>query len=121
MSSNQDAKSALDTPKLLVGLAILIAGIVGFYYFAEQQLIIRVVGLLVVVALSVGVMLTTVVGKATWKFVLDSRAELRRVVWPTRGETVQTTIIVLFMTLLMGVFLWMVDSLLLWLVKQLAG
>ena len=102
-------RSTLDTAKLLVAALILVGGIGAFYYFGDQSTLIRVLGLLAVAAIAVGVALTSEPGRALWRFAADSRTEVRKVVWPSRQETLQTTLIVVAVVLLMGIFMWLVD------------
>jgi preprotein translocase subunit SecE len=115
------ASSKLDVVKLVVAAALVLAGLGGFYYFAEHSLLLRVLGLLGVVVAAAAVGLTTEKGAELWQFIQGSRAELRRVDWPTRTETVQTTLAVMAMVILVGVALWLIDMLLFWLVRLLIG
>ena len=113
--------STLDTIKLALAALILAAGIGAFYYFGEVSQLLRVLGLLAVAGIAVAVALTSAPGRALWRFATDSRVELRKVVWPSRQETIQTTLIVLVVVLIVGIFLWLVDMLLLNIVKMLTG
>jgi preprotein translocase subunit SecE len=101
--------SALDTVKLAAAAAILIGGIVAFYWFGDLPAAAR--WLIVLVALGVGslVALQSAQGRTFWQFVQGSRVELRKVVWPTRQETIQTTLVVFVAVLVMGVFFWFLD------------
>jgi preprotein translocase subunit SecE len=117
----ESTASSLDTVKLGVSLLILVAGIGGFYQFEEQSLLLRVLGLLAVAGLAVFVALLSKPGKAVWTFAVDSRTEVRKVVWPSRQETLQTTLIVFVMVLLLGIFLWLVDMLLAYILKVITG
>jgi preprotein translocase subunit SecE len=63
----------------------------------------------------------TTAGRKLWTFAADSRTEVRKVVWPSRQETVQTTFIVLVMVLIMGIILWLVDMGLLAIVRSVTG
>lgn len=122
MVSKADAQgSRLDTAKLTFAVLFLLVGVVGFYSFEEQSLLLRVLGLIAVAGASVAIAITTGTGKAAWGFARDSRTELRKVVWPTRQETIQTTLVVMLVVILIGVFLWLLDSLLMWVVKLLTG
>jgi preprotein translocase subunit SecE len=67
------------------------------------------------------VLLQSAQGKALWRFVNSSRVELRKVVWPTREEAIQTTIAVIIFTVVMGVFFWLLDMFLLWVTRFLTG
>lgn len=109
---NETGGSSANTLKLLSSLLLLIAGIVGFYYFSGESVLYRVLGLLFVVALSLLVFYSSGPGHQLWSFFRASRLEVRKVVWPTRGETLQTTMIVLFIVFLVGLFLWLLDSVL---------
>ena len=110
-----------DSIKWLVAGALLLAGIGGFHYFADQSLLFRVIGLLFIVAAVAAVALQTERGRIGWEFVRDARTEVRKVVWPTRRETLQTTGIVIVMVGLVALMLWALDSLLGWLVRLLLG
>ncbi|MGD8999077.1 MAG: preprotein translocase subunit SecE [Granulosicoccaceae bacterium] len=110
-----------DKIKLFLAVAVIAAGIYGFYHFADQHQVLRVVGLIVVVAIAAGIALQTTVGRESWAFIQDSRTEVRKVVWPTRKETVQMTLTVMVMTVIMALILWGFDTLLSWLVRILIG
>jgi len=110
-----------DRIKIILALLIIGGGIVGFYYFDEQSLLYRVIGLLVIVAIAVAVVMTSQVGKQSWAFLQDARTEVRKVVWPTRKETSQTTLLIMLSVIVVGLMLWGLDSLLLWAVQILTG
>jgi preprotein translocase subunit SecE len=74
-----------------------------------------------VVGVAVGLVLWTALGQRLVALSRDSRVELRKVVWPTRQETMQITLIVLVLVFLIGLFLWLVDSLLFWGVQMITG
>ena len=111
----------MDTAKLVVSVALVIAGIYAFYYFEAYSTLLRVIGLLAVVGVAAAVGYQTPVGRRLWSFGLESRMEVRKVVWPTRQETIQTTLVVFAMVLVMGVVLWLFDMLLMTIVKALTG
>ncbi len=127
MSVNTEEQgSSFDTLKLGISIALLIAGISGFYYFETWHgeavsLLFRVLGLLLVVGLAIVIALMTLSGKRLLGFMKDSRLEVRKMVWPTRAETIQTTLMVMVIVLILSIFLWGVDSLLGWTVKTLLG
>ena len=110
-----------DKIKLVLAVLITAAGIYGFYHFAEQGLLYRVLGLLVVIAISAFVALQTRMGADTLSFGRLAVLEVRKAVWPTRQETVQTTLIVMAMVVVAGLVLWLFDTFLLWAVKFLTG
>lgn len=113
--------SPLDTAKLVAAIGLLVLGIVVFYYFADQPLLYRVLGMLALALAGVGVFLTSTQGRALMAFMKASRTEMRKVVWPTRAETLQTTLVVIVMVLIVGIFLWLLDMLLAWIVKFFIG
>ncbi|SEP19684.1 preprotein translocase subunit SecE [Aquisalimonas asiatica] len=118
-SKSNTENSPADTIKLVAALVILGAGIFGFYVYEDQPQLFRVLGILAVGAVAVGIAVTTNPGANLWRFMQDSRTEVRKVVWPTRQETVQTTIIVLIVVVLVAIFLWLMDMFFLWGVQQL--
>jgi len=119
--TEQQVSSGLDTVKLLVSLMILVAGIIGFYYFKEESQLFRVLGILAVVVVSFLIVATTLIGKKSLGFAKDARVEVRKVVWPTRQETTQTTIAVLVMVLIVAIMLWLIDMFLGWGIKSILG
>ena len=116
-----EVSNKLDTFKLLTAVAVLIAGIAGFYYYSEESLLYRVLGLLVLAGFAIGIVYTTRLGQSIVGFGREARAEVRKVVWPTGQETVQTTIMVVVFVLVLGIFMWVVDYVLLEAVQLLTG
>jgi preprotein translocase subunit SecE len=122
MNSKAESEAGvLDTAKLAVAALVLLAGIVGYYYYEEESMLLRVSGVLVCAAAALVVAFQSVQGQDLWRFIQGSRVELRKVVWPTRQETVQTTLTVMVFVLIMGVFFWLLDMGLLWVTRQLTG
>jgi preprotein translocase subunit SecE len=117
----QQGATALDAAKLAAGVAILAAGIAGFYLLSEQPIWLR--WIIVLAALTAGalVSLQSYQGKSFWSFVQSSRIELRKVVWPNRQETMQVTIVVFVMIIILGLFFWGLDTLLGALTRWLTG
>ena len=110
MDSKVDtAPGALDTAKLVLALGVLLGGIVAYYYYADVSVVIRAVGVLVAFIVGVWIAMQSFQGQLLWKFIQGSRVELRKVVWPTREETIQTTVAVLIFATIMGVFFWLLD------------
>ncbi|WP_394237669.1 preprotein translocase subunit SecE [Pseudomonas anguilliseptica] len=122
MNVKAEAKdSRFDLLKWLVVAALVIAGVVGNQYFSAEPILYRVLALLVVAALAGVVALQTSKGQAFWVLAKEARVEIRKVVWPTRQETTQTTLIVVAVVLVMALLLWGLDSLLGWLVSLIVG
>lgn len=116
---NQSFQS--DTLKWLLVAVLLVVAIVANAHFSTQPIALRLIGWLLLCGLLLFIIYHTEQGKKTWSFAQEARMELRKVVWPTRQETVQTTLVVVAMVVIAGLFLWGIDSLLLWLVGLLAG
>ena len=111
----------MDTVKLLMSVTIIVAGVLGFYYFDAYSQLLRVLALLVVIGLAVLIAYQTVVGREAWRFASDAKVEVRKVVWPSRQETVQTTLIVFVVVLIMGIVLWLFDMMLGAILRYLTG
>ena len=111
----------MNTLKWAVVITLMVFGTLGNYYYTDQSLLVRSVCLLGVTLTSFVIALQTTHGKQFWCFVKDSRSEIKRVVWPTRPETLQITTIVLLMVTILGLILWGVDSILLRAIGWLTG
>ena len=109
--------------KIKLGLAVLlvVAGIAGFYLLKDNAAILRVASVLAGLVAAALVAWTTAPGREFFVYAQESVAETKKVVWPSRKETVQTTGMVLAFVLVMAIFLWIVDALLVWGVKFLMG
>jgi preprotein translocase subunit SecE len=109
--------------KVKIGLAALlvVAGLAGFYFFSDTPTIVRVVSVLAGLAAAAAVLWTTDPGKQFFVYAQESYDETKKVVWPTRKETIQTTGVVFLFVVTMALFLWAVDSSLLWIVKRFLG
>jgi preprotein translocase subunit SecE len=110
-----------DKIKLTLAVLLVVAGIYGFYHFAEQALLYRVLGLLAVMGVAVAVAATSQPGIAAWNFGRNAALEARKSVWPSRRETTQTTLMVMVMVALIGIVLWLFDMFLLWAVRYITG
>ncbi len=111
----------MDKIKIAVAVLLLAAGMGGFYYLQESATVIRLASVLGGAFAGVAVLWTTAAGQSFFSFAQESAAETRKVVWPTRNETLQATAIVFAFVLVMSLFLWMVDGILLLVVKKLIG
>lgn len=113
--------SNLDRFKWLIVVILLVGGIVANYYYSAQPWPLRLLGWLFLLGVSLGIASQTVLGKQAWTFVRESRMELRKVYWPTRQETFQTTLFVGAMVIVLALVLWGVDGVLMWLIGWLTG
>lgn len=116
-----ESGGALDSLKLLLALGAIIGGLVAYYMTPELALALRVLMVLggIIVCFAIG--LTSHKGQQLWRFVQGSRVEIRKVVWPTRQETTQITILVFVFTALLGIFFWALDAGLLWATRAATG
>jgi len=119
VTKDEQTTSGFDTVKLMTALLVLIAGVVAFYYFEDESQLLRVIGILAIAATAFFIVSTTDIGRRGLGFVRDARVEVRKVVWPTRTETTQTTIAVLIMVFLVAIMLWLIDMTLGWGVRSL--
>lgn len=108
-----------DKIKLLVALALVCAGLVGFYVFSDQALIFRVLSVLLGVALGVAVAWQTPLGQRSVAFTREAIAETKKVVWPSRKETGQMTGLVFVFVVVIAIFLWLTDKSLEWVLYDL--
>jgi preprotein translocase subunit SecE len=99
----------IDKIKLVLSLLLIAAGIAGFYLLADQALVLRILVVIAGVVAAVFLFKTAPLGQKAFDFLGDSIAEAKRVVWPTRKETIQTTMVVFILVVVMAAFLWVVD------------
>jgi preprotein translocase subunit SecE len=112
----------LDIIKLLIAAVVLVGGLYGFYYYENDlPLYVRALMVLGGAGAGIGIAMTSTQGHRLWYFIQGSRVEIRKVVWPTRTETTQTSIAVFVFALIMALFFWALDSGLLWLTQKLVG
>ena len=119
--TEQVVSNKLDTIKLLLAIAILIAGIVGFYYYEAESQLYRVLGVVFAAGVAIAISSTTNIGQNLIGFGREARMEVRKVVWPTRQETVQTTFMVIVAVIVIGIFLWLIDMLLAEAIQMITG
>ena len=119
--SNKEISSTLDTLKMASAVAILLSSVFSFYYFAELSVLIRVLVVIFSVILSLMIFFSTQRGIIFWDFLQGSRVEMRKVVWPTKQETIQTTLTVFMFVLVLGIFFWLLDFLLLYITTSITS
>ena len=101
--------------------ALVGAAVFGNWYFRDESLLYRALALVAIAGVAIFIALTTTTGSATWNLMKEARAEIRRVVWPSRQETNQTTLIVLALVIIFALILWGLDSGLSWIVATVIG
>lgn len=117
----QGSESRLDVLKWVFVTVLVAGGIYANSYFSAESVLYRVIGLIVLAGIAGWVAVQTTKGRAFLNLCLEARTEIRKVVWPTRAETIQTTMIVLVVVLVVALILWGVDSLLSWLIAMIIG
>jgi len=110
-----------DKIKIVIALLLIAAGVVGYYALSDSAAVLRVLMVMFGVLAAAGVFWTSTPGKRFFGFSKDSVAEAKRVVWPTRKETMQTTGVVILFAVVMSLFLWAVDASLMAIVNLLMG
>ena len=125
MSANTEAQGSgrgLEAMKWVVVVALLLVAIVGNYLYRDIMLPLRALAVVILIAAAAGgVALLTTKGKATVAFAREARTEVRKVIWPTRQETLHTTLIVAAVTAVMSLILWGLDGILVRLVSFITG
>jgi len=111
----------LDKIKLGAAAVAATAGIWGFYYLAAYPLIARLGAIILGFFVAVAIAWTSEPGKRFYAYSQDSIEETRKVVWPARKETMQTTGLVIAFVIVMALFLWLVDASLAWLLRLFIG
>jgi preprotein translocase subunit SecE len=123
MNTKADAQAGdkLDTVKWLVAGLLVAGGLAVFYFSPEVAVWLKALAVLATTGMAVFVASRTGKGRQAWGFIQDTHIEVRKVVWPSRQETIQTTGIVIAMVLVIALMIWAVDSILFWIVQTLTS
>ena len=123
MADVQVAPSASfkDSALLISSIVAIIAGIAAFYWFDEKALALRIGMVIAGLAVGAGLLWLSSYGKDFVQFAQAARVELRKVVWPGRTETIQTTYVVFGFAIVMGLFFFVLDWALTWMTRFLGG
>lgn len=111
----------VDTFKIIAALLIIISATAAFYIYPEWSLLIRVLVIMAAMVLSAVIGFQTEKGRQIWSIFGEAQIEVRKVVWPTREETLQTTLVVVLMVFFIALFLWLLDLLLGWSIGVIMG
>jgi preprotein translocase subunit SecE len=115
------AASAKDNALMILSIVALLAGVVAFYWYEEDPLALRLAMVGTGLVVAVGLAWVSWYGREFWQFAQAARVELRKVVWPGREDTWKTTLLVIVFASLLGVFFWVLDLILTWLIRLLTG
>jgi preprotein translocase subunit SecE len=110
-----------DKIKIALAALLAVAGLAAFYYLSESPMVIRLLAILAGLVAGTVVFWMTEPGKRFYVYSQESVVETKKVVWPTRKETLQTTGIVFVFVVVMALFLWGVDSILLLILQKFLG
>ena len=120
-TTSTNLASVLDVTKWVVVTLLLAVAIVGNAYFSDQPFLYRVLGVVGLSVVALVVAAQTIRGRAFVTLLKEARSEIRRVVWPTKQETAQTTGIVVFVVFLMSLLLWLLDMFFGWAISSIIG
>lgn len=112
MVTKIDGQKKNDALFVSAAIFLLIVGIGGNYYFAEQSILLRIIALLAIGMTALFLLYKTATGQKAWSYWQEALIEVKKMVWPTKKETMQSTVGVLVMVVIMGLFLWTVDAVL---------
>lgn len=115
------SSKAADAFKWLITFALLAAAVVGNYLYGDMSVAIRAAAVVILIAAALGVAALTTKGKATIVFAREAKLEVRKVIWPSRQETMQTTFIVLAVSIVMALLLWGIDGIMVRLIALATG
>jgi preprotein translocase subunit SecE len=111
--------AAIDIVKLVVAAALVVAGIAGYYWLAASSILLRILAVVAGLLAGAAVAWASAPGRTFVVFAREALVEVRKVVWPTRKETMQTTAAVFAFVVVMAVFLWISDKSLEWVLYDL--
>jgi preprotein translocase subunit SecE len=125
MTSHEDIKvqsaGAQDKAKLTVAILLVLGGVAAYYSLTAQSDWVRWLAVIGGIVAGIAVFIWSQYGRDFWQFVLDSRVELRKIVWPNRHETGMTTLVVFGFVVVAGLFFWVLDLFLAWGTRFLTG
>ena len=111
----------MDKVKIALAFGCIVLGVWGYYYFGELAAVLRVLMVMGGLVAAAAVAWTSEPGKEFFAFAQEAWAEAGRVSWPTRKETIQTTLVVFAFVVVMALFLFAIDTSLAWMIKMLTG
>jgi preprotein translocase subunit SecE len=111
----------VDALKIALAAAALLGGVAAYYWFKDEPQVLRVLMVLGGLIAGLALLYWSAPGRELWGYVQASRVELRKMVWPTRQETIRTTAVVFVFVLALAVFFWLVDMGLAWGARHVTG
>jgi preprotein translocase subunit SecE len=119
--TNAGGPGAIDTVWVVASVVLLVGGLVAYYWLGTSPMAVRAGAVIGGLALAVGAFAMSAYGRQLWQFVMGSRVELRKMVWPNMNETRTITLIVFAFVFALGLFFWVVDWFLAWGTRHLLG
>ena len=119
MTTAEQKMAPADVAKLTVAAALVVAGFAGYYWLSDSALVLRILAVVAGVLAGAAVAYFSQPGREFAVFAAEAIAEVKKVVWPTRKETIQTTAAVFAFVVVMAVFLWISDKTLEWVLYEL--
>jgi preprotein translocase subunit SecE len=119
MTNTEEKMSAIDIAKLAAAVALVVAGLFGYYLLADNALVLRILAVVAGLLAGTAVAYFSKPGREFAVFAAEAITEVKKVVWPTRKETIQTTAAVFAFVVAMAVFLWVSDKTLEWVLYEL--
>ena len=113
----QGRNNSFESIKWITILVLLLLIVIGNYYYRDVTVLFRVLGMIFLMLIASGIALSTTQGKKILTFIREAKTEIRKVIWPTRQETLYTTFIVVVITVIMSMILWGLDTVLVHLVS----
>jgi len=110
----ETVSSGAEKARLWLAALLVVAGLAAFYWLTKQGSVAQWGSLIVGIVLAAVVFFTAQTGKRLIAFGRDSKNEIKKVVWPSRKEAIQTTLFVFGFAVLMAIFLWLADKTLEW-------
>ena len=124
MATTKDTETSagrMDAVLLALAALVVAASLVAYYYFDSTPVVVRALGILASLGVGAVLLYRTRLGQSVWQFIQGSRVEIRKVVWPSRDETVKGTLAVVAFIFVMGAFFWLLDLLLLFVTRMITG
>ena len=124
MATTKDTETSagqLDSVLLVLAALVVVASLGAYYYFDGVPVVVRALGILAGLGIGAALGYRTAPGQSLWQFIQGSRVEIRKVIWPSRDETVKGTLAVFAFVVAMGVFFWVLDLVLLLVTRSITG
>ncbi len=102
-------------------LFVIVGGVIGYYALAQQMVLLRLIYCLVTISLLLVILFKTKFGDKLYIYWNDAIFELRKVVWPTKKQTIQSTLAVLAMVFITAILLWALDAVFIKIIAKIIG